>query len=512
MQEIELKTALISVSDKTGIEQLGQALDKAGITIYSTGGTALHLEQAGITIHRLENLTDYPEMLDGRVKTLQPAIHGGILADRDAHTSEIDRYQLPLFDLVVCNLYPFEATAQVTDDYTVLVENIDIGGPAMLRAAAKNYRYVTPVCHSDDYTIIETAVKQNEGVPLATRQRLAQKVFAHTAYYDSLVARTLMTDTDEDGAHDYLTQSWKLQTPLRYGENPHQKALLYQDPLASFDWLSIQKQGKAMSYNNYMDAQAAINIVREFEAPACIIIKHGNACGAAIADTIDTAFEDAWASDSQAAFGSIIAINQPCTAALAQKLGRLFIEVFIAPSFVPEAVSHLSQKPNLRVLETGQSFYRQHRGWHYTQLDGALLTQQMDDQQWPEDSIEQVTRAELTNDQLKTAAFGWPVLKHLHSNAIIIAQGSRTIGIGAGCVARIDALKLAMDKTDTDLSGAVLLSDGFLPFRDIIDYVGRTNLNGIVQPGGSKNDQKVIDACNEYGIAMVFTHKRCFNH
>lgn len=511
MNKIRPRNALISVSAKTGIIELGAQLIELGISLYASGGTADHLRQNKIAVTQLESITDYPEMIDGRVKTLQPAVHAGILGDRETHNEQVNQHGWPWFDLVICNLYPFEQAAQDIENQQSLPEYIDIGGPAMLRAAAKNHQWVTAICDTTDYSALLSEIQHNQGITFVFRQQMAAKVFQMTAYYDAVIANQLTDNTNNKPTASW-TLPWRKQTELRYGENPHQQAVLYQKPLSQFDWQQCQLQGKAMSYNNYIDAQAAMDTIREFDKPAGVIVKHTNCCGAAQNRDITQAFKNAWQGDPQAAFGGIVALNRPCEHSIAQFLANRFVELVIAPGFTQQALEQFTNKPNLRLLQIPESQLNSTNEWYSRRIDEGLLLQSRNDHQLTEHNIQTVTQNEPTAEQLTTMAFGWRVLKHLHSNAIVIVKGERTIGIGTGCVARIDAVNMAINKASDDLTDAVLLSDGFFPFADAIDNIAGAGIRTVVQPGGSKNDQQVIDACRYFGITLVLTGKRCFNH
>jgi phosphoribosylaminoimidazolecarboxamide formyltransferase/IMP cyclohydrolase len=511
MNKIKPRSALISVSDKTGIVKLSTELIELGITLYASGGTAKHLRQNDVAVTKLESITDYPEMIDGRVKTLQPAVHAGILGERDRHREQLNQHNWPWFDIVICHLYPFEEATRSVDNQHYLLDYIDIGGPAMLRAAAKNHRWVTAIGDTADYDKLLTEIKQNQGVTWDFRQQMAAKVFHMSAYYDAVIAQQLTQDV---GAEPTATIAWpwRQQAQLRYGENPHQKAVLYQKPCSRFVWQQCQLQGQTMSYNNYLDAQAALDAIREFDEPASVIVKHTNCCGAAQNQDIIQAFENAWQGDSQAAFGGIVALNRPCEQSIAQFLTKRFVELIIAPEFSQQALQQFANKKNLRLLQVPNSQLNQTNDWYSRQIDEGLLLQRRNDHQLTAHTIQTVTQNKPTGEQLSTMVFGWRVLKHLHSNAIVIAKGERTIGIGAGCVARIDAVNMAINKASDELVDAVVLSDGFFPFPDAIERIATAGIRTIVQPGGSKNDQQIIDACRHFEITLVFTGIRCFSH
>ncbi|MDO8954478.1 MAG: bifunctional phosphoribosylaminoimidazolecarboxamide formyltransferase/IMP cyclohydrolase [Gammaproteobacteria bacterium] len=503
-----IKTALISVSDKTGLIEFAQHLAAHNIIILSTGGTAKALQAAGIPITLVADITGFPEMMEGRVKTLHPKIHGGILGKRDQHAAEAKQYGIDWIDLVIVNLYPFAKTVQSEAPYHEIIDNIDIGGPAMIRAAAKNMQWVTVANDPEDYPIILAELNAHNGISLACRKKLAAKAFAHTAAYDALIAEYLNTDKFPS----QLSISFERQEVLRYGENPHQQAALYTHSYKTKGLLAAkQLQGKALSYNNIADAEAALRCVQEFDQPACVIVKHANPCGVSTADTIDRAFTQAWQADSQSAFGGIVALNRACTPKIAEFLKQVFIEVIIAPGFDSDASDMLRAKPNYRLLALPQ-MPSASKGLAYKCIEGGLLVQDSDYAVIEADDLKCMTKRQPNAEQIKELLFAWKVVKHLKSNAILITQAHTIVGMGCGQVSRIDAVELAIKKAPNDLSACVLASDGFLPFTDNVDAIASAGIKAIIQPGGSIKDQDVIDACNEYGLVMVFTGIRCFNH
>jgi len=506
---LPIKTALISVSDKTNLTEFAQGLHQQGVRILSTGGTAKTLKEAGIPVTMVSEITDFPEIMEGRVKTLHPKIHGGILGKRDAHEAEATAHDIGWIDMVVVNLYPFEATVAGGADRTTVIENIDIGGPAMIRAAAKNHEWVTVVQDPADYEMVLAEIKAG-GITMPTRERLAGKAFAHTAYYDARIAAYLQ------GAENLLEQEkpalpLKRLEKLRYGENPHQEAALFE---SSFGYGLAQAkvlQGKALSYNNLMDAEAALQCVREFADPAAVVVKHANPCGVAVDTTIEGAYAKAFAADSQSAFGGIIALNRPCTAAIAEQVASVFMEVILAPSFDEAALSILAKKKNLRVIAIPE-WEQVSSPFAFRAISGGLLVQGTDRHVLEQSALQVVTAKHPTATQLEELQFAWQVAKHLKSNAIAISKNQKSVGLSGGQVSRIAALNQALKRAEGELDGAVLASDAFFPFRDSIDALKGTGVAAIIQPGGSVRDQEVIDACDEVGIAMVFTSVRCFNH
>jgi len=526
-------TALLSVSDKAGIIPFAQGLHQLGVRILSTGGTAQQLSDAGIPVTEVASLTGFPEILDGRVKTLHPAIHAGILARRDnsAHLDTLRQHELSLIDLVVVNLYPFEQT--LTNPQCSLeqaIENIDIGGPAMLRAAAKNFGNekggVTVVVDPTDYEQTLAALKEHGQPPYALRLALATKAFAHTAAYDGAITNCLSALTDEAPAPDQpLKQNQWPQTlnlqlqrsqSLRYGENPHQQAAFYRDRTVGAAGLLgqyQQLQGKALSYNNIADADAAWECVRSFEQPACVIVKHANPCGVALGTQAVEAYQRAFQTDSTSAFGGIIAFNCLVDEAAVQALNQQFVEVLLAPEYSPAALKLLSQKKNMRVLQIplGDG----HNPFELKRVGGGWLAQTPDTHADDVDAFQVVTERHPSTDEMDNLLFAWTVTKFVKSNAIVFCRDSMTIGIGAGQMSRVDSARIAAlkaEQAELTLQGSAVASDAFFPFRDGLDVVADAGATAVIQPGGSIRDDEVIAAANERGIVMVFTHTRHFRH
>lgn len=496
-------TALISVSDKTGIVEFAKILSENKIRIISTGGTAKLLREHGIELTLVSEITGFPEMLDGRVKTLHPYIHGGILGKRDAHALEAQQHGIKWIDMIVCNLYPFAETIQGNCSLEDAVEQIDIGGPSMIRGAAKNFGWTTVLTDHEDYNKIFPHL--THGIPYEMRKAFATKAFRHTALYDSTIAQYL---TDETFTEQY-TLGGTCQQALRYGENPHQQAAWYSNGQNNpFDTLL---QGKPLSYNNLADSSAALACLTEFTEPTCVVVKHANPCGVATAKEIDQAFQQAWDADSKSAFGGIVALNRPCTEGIAKQLSSVFVEVILAPGFTKEAQDLFTDKPNVRLLDTSDWEPKQD-ALHIKSILGGFLLQTPDQHELDMDNISIPTKHKPGKQQLADLLFAWKVVKHLKSNAILIAKNQQTQGVGCGQVSRIDAVDLAIHKAADNVNNAVLASDAFFPFRDSIDAIAKTGIKAIIQPGGSVRDQEVIDACNEHGIAMVLTGARCFNH
>ncbi|MDX9702970.1 MAG: bifunctional phosphoribosylaminoimidazolecarboxamide formyltransferase/IMP cyclohydrolase [Candidatus Auribacterota bacterium] len=518
----KITRALISVSDKTGIVEFARALTDMGVEIISTGGTARQLEDAGIPLIRVSQYTGFPEMLDGRVKTLHPKIHAGLLAlwDKTSHKEDLIKHEIDAINMVVVNLYPFYETV-VKPGITKedIIENIDIGGPTMLRSAAKNFRFVTCVCTPSRYGEVIDAMKNNDGrVPDELRLNLAYEVFLMTSTYDSVIAHYFSTiqPGDEPAFPDQFSIPLKRIQDLRYGENPHQKAALYKLAIDSCDALTgaRQLQGKELSYNNIVDLDSAYRLVCEFEKPAAVIVKHNNPCGVAQADDLLTAYKRAHATDPVSAFGSIQAFNTTVDIGLALEINSTFVEAVLAPDYTDEALQEFSRKKNLRILKTGKKPFVPALNFScdIKRIKGGLLIQDMDERMITADTVECITKAKPSPQQLESLLFCWKVVKHVKSNAIIFASGTETVGIGAGQMSRIDSTMLAAKKSQKPLEDIVMASDAFFPFRDNIDEAAKYGVKAIIQPGGSIRDQEVIDACNEYGIAMVVTGVRHFKH
>ncbi|MCX7760325.1 MAG: bifunctional phosphoribosylaminoimidazolecarboxamide formyltransferase/IMP cyclohydrolase [Hydrogenothermaceae bacterium] len=513
-----MKRALISVSDKTGILEFAKSLRELGYEIVSSSGTAKYLRENGIEVIEVSQITGFPEILDGRVKTLHPKIHGGLLALRDnpEHLKQLQENDIKPIDIVAINLYPFEKTVKKGADIDEIVENIDIGGPAMVRASAKNYRFVAIITDPSDYNKVIQELKENGEVSLSTKKYLSVKAFRHTAFYDGMVSNVLAEkfEITEDFPTE-LSIPLRKHTTLRYGENPHQKGSLYINPLEDIgfsvsNWQILQ--GKEMSFNNYLDTDSALNLVKEFEEPACVIVKHNNPCGVATADNVKNAYEKALKTDPKSAFGGIVAVNREVDTELANKLTEIFLEVVAAPSFTAQALNILSSKKNLRVVKV-DNFDKEVIGKDLRRVSGGMLIQDRDRQLFNE--LKVVTKTKPTEKQLEDMVFAYKVVKHLKSNAVVIVKDKMTLGIGPGQTSRVDSLETAVKKAKEfgfDLEGSVIASEAFFPFRDSIDFASKYGIKAVIQPGGSIRDQEVIDACDEYGIAMVFTGMRHFKH
>jgi phosphoribosylaminoimidazolecarboxamide formyltransferase/IMP cyclohydrolase len=511
--------ALISVSDKTGVVDLGRRLAKLGVEILSTGGTSRSLREAGLTVRDVSDFTGFPEMLDGRVKTLHPRVHGGILGrPTPEHEKQMKEHKIDRIDLVVVNLYPFRETVARGAAFDEVIENIDIGGPAMVRSAAKNHERVAVVVDPKDYDRVLGEIERKGRVSAELRFELCRKAFAHTAAYDGAIASHLGRLADNGSVtSDFpasMHPSLHLERVLRYGENPHQKAAFYSWDAPS--GMSLAKaevlQGKELSYNNLLDLDAAMKLCAEFETPAACIIKHTNPCGIAVSDKgINEAFRLAKETDPVSAFGGIVAFNRTADADLARMMGEGFLECVVAPDYTPEALQVFAGKKNLRLLRaklapgaTGQLDMRA--------ISGGMLVQSSDTTTSAASAGKVVSARKPTAHELADLDFGWRVAKHVKSNAIVFVAGGRTLGVGAGQMSRVDSVKLAVSKARSPLAGSVLASDAFFPFRDGIDEAAKAGVTAIIEPGGSVRDAEVIAAADEHKIALVFTGERHFRH
>ncbi|MDD5594138.1 MAG: bifunctional phosphoribosylaminoimidazolecarboxamide formyltransferase/IMP cyclohydrolase [Candidatus Margulisbacteria bacterium] len=512
--------ALISVYDKTGLAPFAKELKELGFEFISSGGTAKFLRKSGVKVTEVSKLTKYPHMFDGRVKTLHPMIHGGILADRTnkAHLKEIKKYKITPFDLVVTNLYPFEqVTARKNFTHDEAIENIDIGGPCMVRAAAKNYKNVAVVVDPADYPAIIKELKENGSISSAAREQLSFKAFKHTAQYDALIVRYFasLLSRPEEFPREMEILLEKIQD-LRYGENPHQKAAFYRERGAEGEGRvteAKQLHGKELSFNNIVDMEAAWNCANYFADPTVCIVKHNNPCGVAKADALAEAYKQALECDPVSAFGGIIAANRRIDELTAKEVSNLFVEVIIAPSYTPKALEILKGKQNIRIMEMGEkSISKPFRGLDYKRISGGLLVQEPDLAQLGINEIKVVTRREPTMAEMEDLFFAWGVAKYVKSNTIVYAKNGKTVGIGAGQMSRIDAAEIGIKKSQGKVKGSVLASDAFFPFPDVVELAAGNGITAIIQPGGSKRDQESIDKANEAGIAMVFTGRRHFRH
>ena len=520
-----IRRALISVSDKSGIVELARELAALGVEILSTGGTAKLLAQQAIPVVEVADHTRFPEMLDGRVKTLHPKVHGGILANRllPEHMTAVEGAGIPLIDLVVVNLYPFrETVAKPGCTLEDAIENIDIGGPTMVRAAAKNWEGVAIVVDSDDYAALADEMNANAGtLSRKTRFALAKKAFTHTAAYDAAIGNYLTCrelEGEPRAYPDVLTLQWTKAQDMRYGENPHQSAAFYRDEAPAGGTLSkyTQLQGKELSYNNVADADAAWECVRAFADTCCVIVKHANPCGVALGDTPLAAYNRAFATDPTSAFGGIIAFNRTVDAACAEAVSKQFLEVLIAPEYTADALALLAKKTNVRVLTVPlRSLYDSANAIEMKRVGGGLLVQSADTHRLDPSALKVVTSKAPTAQQLKDMQFVWTVAQFVKSNAIVFAKDGQTIGIGAGQMSRLDSARIAKIKAEhagLTLAGSVAASDAFFPFRDGLDVLADAGAIAVIQPGGSMRDEEVINAANERGVAMVTTGVRHFRH
>ncbi|HOU35684.1 MAG TPA: bifunctional phosphoribosylaminoimidazolecarboxamide formyltransferase/IMP cyclohydrolase [Candidatus Omnitrophota bacterium] len=518
---ITIKRALVSVSDKTGIVELCRELAEFGVEILSTGGTARALKEQGIMVTEVSDYTGFPEMLDGRVKTLHPKIHAGLLALRQnkQHMATLKEHRIGMIDMVVVNLYPFEKTVAnpaVTREQAI--ENIDIGGPSMLRSAAKNHQSVVVLCNPNQYHGVIEELKRNKGsISEETARILGQEVFRTTSHYDQAIYRYLSgqhgtASHGEKFGSEMSMQFIKVQD-LRYGENPHQAAAFYRDA-RDIAGVAALKQlwGKELSFNNILDVNAAVNIVREFEKPATVFVKHNNPCGVAQNDDIMKAFTQAWSCDKLSAFGGIVSINRPVDGKLAAAIAKCgFLECIVTPSFAPEALALLKEKKNVRLLELAQ-LTRKVEQLDYKRVSGGLLVQDDDSLTLDESKLKVVTKKKPSAKDMASLLFAWKVAKHVKSNAIILVRGTRTVGIGAGQMSRVDSVFITQRKAGRLAKNSCLASDAFFPKEDAIEQAAKIGVKAIIQPGGSIADEDIIKACDKHRIAMVFTGIRHFRH
>lgn len=510
-----MKRALISVSDKTGILEFALELQALGVEIISTGGTAKMLAEHGVKVTGISEVTGFPEILDGRVKTLHPNIHSGLLAVRDKkeHRQQIEELGIQPIDLVVVNLYPFRETISKSNvTYEEAIENIDIGGPTMLRSAAKNHAFVTVVVDARDYPTILEEMK-NGGVTIETKRRLAAKVFRHTAAYDSLISNYLTKQIGEEWPDQYTVTFEKAQD-LRYGENPHQKAAFYRNPIAKSGTLSTAEQlhGKELSYNNINDADAALKLVKEFDQPAVVAVKHTNPCGVGIGNTIFDAYQKAFESDPVSIFGGIIAANRKIDRPTAEKMKEIFLEIIMAPDFDEEALALLKEKKNLRLLRVGDVRNEPVPERLISTVSGGVLIQEEDIKQISSEDLRVVTERKPSEEEMEQLHFAWKVVKHIKSNAIVLIKDNQTIGVGAGQMNRVGSAKIAIEQAGAKAIGSFLASDAFFPMSDTVEEAAKAGITAIIQPGGSIRDEESIEAANNHGIAMVFTGIRHFKH
>jgi phosphoribosylaminoimidazolecarboxamide formyltransferase/IMP cyclohydrolase len=526
MNSPKIERALISVSDKTGLIEFARRLVAAGVEIYASGGTRRHLEESGIPVREVAAYTGFPEMMDGRIKTLHPKIHGGILCrhDRPDDMAAIAEQGIVPFELVVVSLYPFQETVArggVTIENAI--EQIDVGGPTLIRAAAKNHAFVTIACRPDQYGRILDQVTESGSTTAQLRRELAGAAFEHTAEYDSAIAGYFVDQAPKSQAAGEFPERFafvlKRKSTLRYGENPHQSAALYALPEATPGSLvSAQKlHGKELSYNNLLDLDSALAVARSLPRPGVAVLKHNNPCGAATAVTLDEAMRAAWEGDPVSAFGSVLGFNVPVDAAAAEFLAKpdRFVEAIVAPDFTPDALEILTTRPkwkaNVRLLKVG-AMNAGLGGHEVRQISGGVLCQTADD--LPDDEAEWkiVTASQPTENQLRDLRFAWAVCRHVKSNAIVLAKEQSLVGVGAGQMSRVDAVEIAIKKADERSRGSALASDAFFPFADSIHHAAQAGVTAVIQPGGSRRDDEVIAACEEHGIPMIFTGRRHFRH
>jgi phosphoribosylaminoimidazolecarboxamide formyltransferase/IMP cyclohydrolase len=524
-----IRRALLSVSDKTGLVELALALASHGVELISTGGTRKTLADAGLPVRDISEVTGFPEILDGRVKTLHPRVHGGILAVRDnpEHQATLREQQITPIDLVVCNLYPFEATvARPGSTREEVIENIDIGGPSMIRSAAKNYHDVAVLTDPAQYPAVIEELRAGGGaLAQATRERLAAAAFARTAAYDRAISAYFAGLGGGAAAEEFpaeLDLHFRQRRRLRYGENPHQKAAFYVDPACRYACLATAEplHGKELSYNNLLDLDSALNLVREFTEPAAVVIKHNNACGAAVRATLEEAFRKAYQGDPQSAYGGVLGFNREVDEATAYQVTEpnRFVECVIAPGFSRKAFEMLTTRPswkkNVRLLRTGSltADGERARSPDFRRVDGGLLVQARDVGGADFDQLQVVTKRQPTPEEMADLRFAWLVCKHVKSNAILLAKGGMVVGVGAGQMSRVDSVQIAVRKAGDRAAGSVLASDAFFPFRDNIDEAAKVGVRAVIQPGGSMRDKDSVAACDEHGIAMVLTGVRHFRH
>lgn len=513
---LKIRRALLSVSDKTGLVELAKKLSEFKVEIISTGGTLKALREAGLPVTPVSEVTGFPEILDGRVKTLHPYIHGGILARRDKkeHLDSLKQKGISLIDLVVVNLYPFQRV--ISEAGTTLeeaIENIDIGGPTMIRASAKNYHGVAIVTNPERYRDIIRELEEKDGaLSLETRFSLAKEAFFHTAQYDLAISQYLEKLEEKMEFPEELVLAYQKVNDLRYGENPQQKAAFYRKKVVNQPCVTGAKQiqGKELSFNNLVDLESALEIVKEFNEPAVSIIKHTNPCGAACAGNIEEAYLKAYYADPVSAYGGIVGLNREVDKSLAEQMVKTFLEAVIAPSFTEEALAILAQKPNLRILETGILMENTEKEVEYKFLLGGLLIQDRDSMQL--NNIKTVTKNCTSQNDLDDLLFAWKIVKHVKSNAIVLAKDKQTVGVGAGQMSRVESVRIAITKAGEKAKDSLLASDAFFPFPDGVELAAEGGVKAIIQPGGSGNDQLVIEAADKHALAMVFTGERHFKH
>jgi phosphoribosylaminoimidazolecarboxamide formyltransferase / IMP cyclohydrolase len=516
---MNVKRALISVSDKTDLSDFAKNLSKLGVNIISTGGTARFLKENNIEITDVSSITNFPEMLDGRVKTLHPIIHAGILARRDIpeHMKTLEKHKIEPIDMLIVNLYPFEETikkSKVTIDE--VIENIDIGGPTLIRAAAKNYRDVIVVTNKDQYPVIIDLIKNKGNLDISEREKLAIEAYSHTAQYDTMISNYLRSKWTDEILPEKQTITLRKKQDMRYGENPHLKGAFYKKiPETTEPCITnvVKLQGKELSYNNILDSDGAIEAIKEFTEPTCVIIKHATPCGIASAKNLLSAWKYAFATDTYSPFGGVVSFNRKVDKDVAEELAKLFLEVIIAPSYSKEAVKVFSQKKNLRILELkGLDKKIDRKGIIYRSVVGGFLSQQRDIKMTTEKEWKIVTKKKPTKKEMESMKFAVKCVKHVKSNSVVFVKDTHTVGIGGGQTARVDATWIATHKGKENIKGSTMASDAFFPFRDAVDLAAEAGVVAIIQPGGSIRDEEVIQAADEHGISMVFSGQRYFRH
>jgi len=516
---MSVKRALISVSNKAGVTNFAHGLSELGVEIISTGGTAKELSNEGIPLIEVSELTGFPEMLDGRVKTLHPVVHAGILARRDEknHMDSLLKQHIGTIDLVACNLYPFEETIK-KPKVTIedVIENIDIGGPTLIRAAAKNYTDVLVLTKKQQYSEVIDSLNSHGDIDPETRKKFAIEAFSHTAQYDTIISTYLRNLWTKDILPDNNSITMRKIQEMRYGENPHQKAAFYQmlPPVHEPCLINaVQLQGKELSFNNILDSDCAIECIKEFRDPSCVIIKHATPCGVATASTLLNAWIDAYATDTYSPFGGIVSFNKKVNGGIAEELSKLFLEVIIAPDFSKDAISIFNKKKNLRILKLKDLDTNIERsGMLYRTVVGGVLAQERDTHLTRQNEWKIVTKKKPSKKELESMEFAVKCVKHVKSNSVVFVKDTRTVAIGGGQTARVDAVWIATNKGKENIKGSIMASDAFFPFRDAVDVAAKSGVKAIIQPGGSIRDKEVIDAANDLGISMVFSGQRYFRH
>ncbi|MCK4319688.1 bifunctional phosphoribosylaminoimidazolecarboxamide formyltransferase/IMP cyclohydrolase [Candidatus Micrarchaeota archaeon] len=513
---MKIKTALVSVSDKKRLIEFARKLREMEIEIISTGGTYEKLTEAGIKVKKVEEITGFPEMMDGRIRTLHPKIHGGILGRRERDKEEMEKYEINGIDLVVVNLYPFEKTIEGEHSLEDAIEKIDIGGPTLIRAAAKNYKDVGVVCDPEDYEGIADEIMEKGELPIETKERLMLKAFEHVAHYDVVIENYFRERFGKEGYPEYLNLSFKKIQDLRYGENSHQSAAFYRDEQTKAPCIGCAEQlnGKQLSYNNILDINGGWKLVTEFEEPTCVIVKHNNPCGVATNEDLLEAYKKALLVDSMSAFGGIVTFNKEVNRDIAEEIVTRFYEVVVAPGFSKEAIEVFKRKKNLRLIKMKGIEKEKEEYCTYRSVKGGLLVQTADDRLFGNE-IKVVSKRKPSEKEMENMKYAWTICKHAKSNSIIYARDKRAVGIGAGQMKRVDAAKigaLIAEAYGETIKDCAMASDAFFPFRDGIDEAAKRGVTSVIQPGGSIRDQEVIDAANEHGMAMVFTGIRHFRH